>query len=125
MTASCTLSGQWRRRMIRNLPPTAACQTLLNIVGKARSANDSGDGSTSDVSAIVMVGRPSPTSPFTVPATRNTARPKTICPVVTGPLVPPGEDGRDQGEHGDDLGEARPPAPARRRLGLFGPLGPQ
>ena len=77
------MSGHWRRTMIRNLPPTAACQTLVTMVGSEISAIASGSGSTSEVSAMVMVGSPSPTSPLTVPASRKTARPKMICDVVT------------------------------------------
>ena len=72
------MSGHWRRRMSRNLPPTAACQTLVTMVGREISAIASGSGNTSEVSAMVMVGSPSPTSPLTVPANRKTARPKMI-----------------------------------------------
>ena len=78
------MRGHWRRTMTRNLPPTAACQTLVTMVGSEISAIASGSGSTSEVSAMVMVGSPSPTSPLTVPASRKTARPKMICDVVTG-----------------------------------------
>jgi hypothetical protein len=48
------------------------------MVGKEISAIASGSGRTSEVSAMVTVGRPSPTKPLTVPASRKTARPKMI-----------------------------------------------
>src|SRR5258708_12741230 len=92
------------------------------MVGRAIRAIDSVSGSTRLVRAMVMVGNPSPTRPFTVPAIRNTASPKRICSVVTGRLVPPGDDGRDQGEDGDDLGEAWPPRPAGGRSPRLAPL---
>src|SRR5260221_11170687 len=42
--------------------------------------------------------------------------------------VPPGDDGSDQGEDGDDLGKARAPAAAgdgrRRGFGAFGLVAP-
>src|ERR1044071_9502090 len=83
------------------------------MVGSVISAIDSVSGNTRLVSAIVTVGRPSPTRPFTVPASRNTASPKTIWLVVTtASSMPPGDDGGDQGEHGDDLGETDIPGPA-------------
>ena len=76
------MSGHWRRRMTQNWPPIAACQTLVKMVGSAISAIASVNGRTSDVSAMVMVGSPRPTRPLTVPASRNTARPKAISAVV-------------------------------------------
>ena len=53
------------------------------MVGSAIIAIDSVSGSISVVSAMTIVGRPSPTSPFTVPASRNTASPKAISVFVT------------------------------------------
>src|SRR5258705_8916704 len=122
------MSGAWRRRMIQNLPPTAACQTLVMMVGSAIRAIASGSGRTSEVSAMVMVGRPSPTNPLTVPASRKTARPKMMSAVVMerAQLMPPRDDRGDQGQHGDGLGKADARPGAHRggwrflRLG-FGP----
>jgi hypothetical protein len=51
----------------------------------------SDSGSTSEVSAMVMVGSPSPTSPFTVPAIKNTASASRMASVVMQSSVVPSE----------------------------------
>jgi hypothetical protein len=79
------MSGHCRRRIAQNFPPTEACHTLVKMVGNAISAMVSDSGSTNEVSAMVIVGNPSPTSPFTVPASRNTASARRMSSVVTSP----------------------------------------
>src|ERR1041385_760903 len=85
------------------------------MVGSVISAIDSVSGSTRLVSAMVIVGRPSPTRPFTVPASRNTASPKMIWLVVTNRLVPPGDDGGDQGKNGNNFSVTDIPGPTGDR----------
>src|SRR4029078_12726395 len=72
-----------------------------------------------EVSAMVMVGRPSPTNPFTVPATKNTASASRMCSVVISPSEPPRGNRGDQCDDGDDFGEAQS-RPIATRLGRAG-----
>jgi hypothetical protein len=51
---------------------------LVTTVGNAIRAIASDSGRKSDISAMEMAGRPSPTSPLTVPASRKIASPMTI-----------------------------------------------
>src|SRR5471032_326821 len=121
------MSVHCRRTILRNWPPTAACQTLVKMVGSAITAIMSESGRKSAVTAIVTVGKPRPTNPFTAPAKRKTDSTKTICPVVirlrpSSEFVPPRGDGGDQRHQRHDLDHDQPPVAARSGGQDFGAL---